>query len=129
MFLYLSFDSFLAGIAIGSFRLSANLRAALVAAFAACDGLATIIGANVHLRVPDLPWFSVYLMAALLLLIAAKHSRAVLFALPVLFSLDNFVAGAPVASAVLMGAGSAGMAALGIIVSPLIFGLVRKHLV
>ena len=110
----LGFDSFLAGLAIGPIVSSWSARAWLVGLFGLCDGVATLLGAAGPHLVPEPPAAALYLLGVVLVILAARRSRAWLYAMPVLFSLDNFAAAGPASDAPALAVSSAAMAALGL---------------
>jgi putative Mn2+ efflux pump MntP len=102
--LLLSLDSFVVCIALGTFVSGRATRRRLVLAFGGCDALATLAGAA-HGPLATIGWMGnagpallgVYGIAVLLAGWwgrAVAGDRRVLFALPVLLSLDNLVVGA-----------------------------------
>jgi len=107
-------DSVVAGLAIGPFVTSWRAGAAYALLFGVCDGVATVLGSMIPHRVPEPPELLIYLAAACLLAAGIRHSRAWLWALPMLFSLDNLVAGYPAVDAPQLALGSAAMAGLGL---------------
>lgn len=107
-------DSLLAGLALGPILASWRARAAYAMLFGVCDGVATLLGAMVPHRVPEPPAVLFYLVAAALLIRGARRDPAWLYALPVLFSLDNFAASNSAADAPGLALGSAAMAGLGL---------------
>ncbi len=113
MFL-LGFDSLLAGLAVGPILSSWRGRALFVALFGLCDGIATLLGAAVPHLVPEPPAVALYLLGVVLIIQGARRSRAWLYAMPVLFSLDNLAAGSPAAAAPALALSSAAMAAVGL---------------
>jgi hypothetical protein len=110
----LGFDSFLAGLAIGPILRSWRSRAWFVALFGVCDGEATLLGAAAPHVVPELPAAALYGLAVVVVIQGARRSRAWLYAMPLLFSLDNLAAGAPAAEAPALALSSAAMAAAGL---------------
>jgi hypothetical protein len=110
----LGFDSFLAGLAIGPILPSWSARAWIVGLFGLCDGLASLLGTAVPHLVPELPAAALYLLGVVLVILAAQRSRAWLYAMPVLFSLDNLAAAGPACNAPGLAVSSAAMAAAGL---------------
>lgn len=110
----LSFDSFLAGIVLGSIILCWRGRGWCVVLFGVCDGLATLLGAAVPHQLPGPPTAALYLLGVVLIIQAARRSRAWLYAMPFLLSLDNFAAGGTAADAPALALSSAAMAAVGL---------------
>ena len=96
-----SLDSFLASLGIGLIESSAINRRRLIAAFALCDWLGTLAGAAVRLGPPHLrPGGLRLTLASLLfggiviaLMASRKRFRGIVFAIPILLSLDNFLNG------------------------------------
>jgi putative Mn2+ efflux pump MntP len=115
----LGFDSFLAGIAIGPIILSWRARAWYVVMFGVCDGVATLLGAALPHRLPEPQSAALYLVGVVLIIQGARRSRAWLFVMPFLFSLDNLAAGGSAAEAPALALSSAAMAAAGLALSAL----------
>lgn len=113
MFL-LGFDSLLAGLAIGPILSSRRGLAAFVLLFGVCDGAATLLGAAVPHFVPEPPAAALYLIAVMLIIQGARRSRAWLYAMPVLFSLDNLAGGSAASDALGLALSSAAMAGIGL---------------
>ncbi len=137
-------DSFLVSVPLGAIELSPLRRRRLALSFGACDGLATGLGALLPLAgVRFFIWEPVWIAPALIagyglfvitlgLGVSADGSGGkggrLLFALPVLLSLDNFVGGsassisAPevVAGAVELGAISGAMSLAGLAVGAML---------
>lgn len=95
-----SLDSFIATLGIGLLECSRTTRRKLILAFAACDLLATLAGAflrpaTVHIHHGGLaPFFPVIMaMVAVAVLSYGRKLPARLMWIPVLLSLDNFLAG------------------------------------
>ncbi len=114
--LLLSTDSLVAGIGIGVLRLSHRARALVAIAFGICDGIGTLLGGLTMHRGPDAPEALTYAVAAGLVVLAGRGSKAWLCAMPVIFGLDNLAAGnagglGPLTAAV----GSGAMAGFGIL--------------
>jgi hypothetical protein len=110
----LGFDSFLGGLAIGPIVSSWRGRAVFVLLFGVCDGVASLLGAAVPHLVPTPPDAALYLIAVVVIIQGARRSRAWLYAMPVLFSIDNLAAGNAVSDAPALALSSAAMAAAGI---------------
>jgi hypothetical protein len=83
-------------------------------AFGLCDGLSTVLGAVAPHLAPDLPLAMVYALAVAVIIKAASQSRAWLYGMPILLSLDNLTAGRPASDAVALALSSAAMAGLGL---------------
>jgi hypothetical protein len=113
MFL-LGFDSLLAGLAIGPILSSWRGRAVFALLIGVCDGAATLLGAAVPHLVPELPSAALYLIAVALIIRGAQRSRTWLYAIPVLFSLDNVAFGSAPSDALGLALSSAAMACLGL---------------
>ena len=111
--LLLGTDSLFAGLAMGLW-VGSRARAAYALLFGVCDGAATVLGSIIPHQAPELPAILVYLVAAGVLALGSRRNRLWLWALPVLFSLDNLAAGYPVAEAPALAIGSAAMAGLGL---------------
>jgi putative Mn2+ efflux pump MntP len=112
-----SFDSFLAGVAMGSWVPSWRPKFGLALAFGACDAAATLAGSVWRHRLPGPPALVIYLLCAFLFVWAVRSNRALLYLLPVLFSVDNFFGGNPASMAPALGFGSAVMVLFGLIVA------------
>jgi hypothetical protein len=110
----LGFDSFLAGLAIGAILSSWSARAWIVGLFGLCDGLASLLGAAAPYFVPEPPAAALYVLGVVLVILAARRSRAWLYAMPILFSLDNVAGGALASDAPALAVSSAAMAAAGL---------------
>jgi len=99
--LFCSLDSFLASLGIGLIESSAINRRKFIAAFALCDWLGTLVGAAVRLGPPHLrPGGFALTLASLLfggiavaVMASSKRFRGIVFAIPILLSLDNFLNG------------------------------------
>jgi hypothetical protein len=120
----LSLDSFLCCLAIGTLALSSGEKLRLAMAFGACDALASFLGAILPHALPAPPTLPIYLVACLLLGLAARYSRTLLYALPVLLGIDNFFESAGPESVLAAGLGSAALALGGLTLG----GLVRPSL-
>jgi putative Mn2+ efflux pump MntP len=112
--LSLGLDSFMAGLAIGPILPSWGGRMLSALAFGLCDGLASWLGASIQHQLPDLPEFVLYIGSVVLLLAGAIRSRAWLFALPLVLSIDNLAAAVPAGQAPVLALGSAAMAGVGL---------------
>jgi putative Mn2+ efflux pump MntP len=96
-----SLDSFMATLNIGLLECSKTTRRKLILAFGACDLLATLAGAflrpaTVHIHHGGLaPFFvpAIMAMVAVAVLAYGRKLPARLMWIPVLLSLDNFLAG------------------------------------
>ena len=110
----LGLDSLLAGLALGSILPSWRGRAVFVLLFGACDGIATLVGAAVPHFAPEPPAAALYLIAVALIIQGARRSRMWLYAMPVLFSLDNLAAGNAASDAVGLALSSAAMVSVGL---------------
>ncbi len=132
----LSLDSLVASIAIGALPLRTVKRSALIAAFGISDGIAALIGGSIpvlsHWFLHQPEWVTLASVAAyafyVLLFVRAARSEQhrvsarALYALPILFSLDNLLAGSvllqhgsPLMGAFVLGCVSSAMAFLGIL--------------
>ncbi|HTW26404.1 MAG TPA: hypothetical protein VME92_04705 [Acetobacteraceae bacterium] len=119
MALALGLDSFIAGLAVGTLRLSWRTRFAFAALLGVADGAATLLGAAISHALPAPPEALLYLLAAAALVLAARHSRAWLFSLPLWLSLDNLAAGAPAAEAPALALSSMALALAGLALAAL----------
>jgi hypothetical protein len=118
-------DSLLASLALGFGKLSWRERLRLAAAFGGCDVAATLLGTVRPHHLPHPPALVVYFLCALLAGRAARSSRALLYALPALLSIDNLFGGAPASLALLLGAGSATMSMCGFLLASVSRRLLR----
>jgi hypothetical protein len=114
---WLSIDSFVACLAIGSLPLATREIAGLSVVFGSCDAAGTLLGALIPPAISAPPAFATYLACACLLGIAARHSRGILYALPVVLSIDNMFSGAPTNLAPTLGLSSAAMALTGMLLA------------
>jgi hypothetical protein len=97
-------------------------------AFGVCDGIAASLGIHSDYHLPEPVTIVVYFVGAFLLGRAARSRSVLLYALPVLLSVDNLLGGAPTTLAPALGIGSALMALFGLSVSLLIRpALVASH--
>ena len=121
--LLLGLDSGVCCFAIGWMPLAWRTRAMLALAFGACDAMASAAGvlSNHPLAAP--PTLVVYLCCAALLGLATRYSRKLLYALPILLSLDNFASGTGLDNAISDGIGSAMLALAGFSLGALAFRL------
>lgn len=110
----LGFDSFLAGLVIGSYALSSRDRFRIAIMFGACDAAATLVGSLWLHRSAEPPALAVYLICVLLLASSTRARRALLYCLPALLSVDNLFGGVPASLAPALGGSSALMALLGL---------------
>jgi putative Mn2+ efflux pump MntP len=110
-------DSFLAGLAVGSFALSKRHWLRLAFAFGACDAAATLAGSFRPHWLRELPSLPIYLLCAFLVARAVRSNRALLYTLPLLLSVDNFFSGNPASTAPALGFGSAVFVLLGLSVA------------
>jgi hypothetical protein len=113
MFLF-GFDSLFAGLAIGPIISSRRGWAVFVLLFGVCDGAATLLGAAVPHLVPTPPVAALYLIAVALIIQGARRSRVWLYAMPVLFSLDNLAAASAPSDTLGLALSSAAMAGVGL---------------
>lgn len=116
----LGFDSFLASLVIGSYAWSGRERLRLALAFGGCDAVAALVGQVWPHRFAEPPTLAIYLGCVFLLAVAARTSRIVLYALPVLLSIDNLFSGGPASMVPALGASSALMALLGLSLTALV---------
>jgi hypothetical protein len=113
----LGIDSFIACLAMGALPITRWEAVRLAAAFGLCDAAATLIGMQIpHAMPSSLDWV-LYLICAALIGIAARHSRRILYLVPILLSLDNLVAGAPPWACVELAVSSAAMALAGLLLA------------
>jgi putative Mn2+ efflux pump MntP len=113
----LGLDSLLAGLALGSRSLSWRDRLRFAMIFGLCDATANLCGSVWQHPFPEPPALAIYILCALSLCFAARYSRSLLYALPVLLSIDNLFSGGPATMAPLLGFSSAAMALLGLTVA------------
>jgi hypothetical protein len=110
----LSFDSFAAGLVIGSYALSSRDRFRIAIMFGVCDAAATLVGSLWLHRSAEPHALAVYLICVLLLAASTRARRALLYCLPALLSVDNLFGGVPASLAPALGGSSALMALLGL---------------
>jgi hypothetical protein len=110
----LGYDSFLASLVIGSYALTWRDRFRFAIAFGCCDAAAVLMASILPHRLPGPPAVAIYLACVFVLAVAARTSRTVLYALPLLLSMDNLFSRAPASMAPVLGASSAVMALLGL---------------
>jgi hypothetical protein len=124
---FLTADSFVCGLALGSQALPTALRLRLVLAFGICDAIASAIGQMIGHPKMLPPALIVYLCCAGLLGLAAGGNRRILYALPVLLCIDNLADGA--SSPIPAGVASGAMAAFGMAIAAFLGrSAMRKHL-
>lgn len=121
--LWLALDSGLCCFAIGWTPLVWSTGARLALAFGACDAIASAAGVLCNHPLAPPPTLVVYLCCAGLLGLATRYSRKLVYALPVLLSLDNFASGSGLGNAVSDGIGSAMLALAGLSLGALAFRL------
>jgi hypothetical protein len=110
----LSFDSFLASLILGTRSLATRQQLLLSAAFGVCDYAASMAGWSGSSAFEGPFQFAIYALCAALLALAARGPRrAMIYALPLLLSLDNLFCGIPSKMAPLLGVGSAAIALAG----------------
>jgi len=110
----LSFDSFLASLIIGTRSLSTRQQLLLSTAFGICDYAASMAGLSWSSAFEGPLQFAIYALCAALFALAARGPRrAMIYALPLLLSLDNLFCGISPKLAPLLGFGSAAMAVVG----------------
>ena len=112
--LMLGTDSLIAGLAIGPVFGLWRQRAVFAFLFGFCDGAAAVLGAAMRHRVPEASSALLYLVAVALIVQGVRRSPAWLYALPVLFSVDNFAAATAASEAPALALGSAAMAGVGL---------------
>jgi putative Mn2+ efflux pump MntP len=96
-----SIDSFLAALGIGLLERSESRNRKFIIAFAVCDLISTLAGLTLRSTLVPIPRLGSGLVLALLLLTAAAAAvlaysqklPAIFISIPILLSLDNFVAG------------------------------------
>jgi putative Mn2+ efflux pump MntP len=110
----LGLDSFLAGLVVGPILLSWGGRTRLALGFGLCDGLASWAGACMPHQLLRFPDVVAYVCCVPLLLASATRSRAWLYALPLVLSIDNLAAGIPASQTPILALSSAAMAAVGL---------------
>lgn len=114
LYTWLSVDSFIACLAIGASPLTRREIARLTAAFGICDACGTLLGSLIPHAIPSPPEFAIYLVCALMLGIASRYDRRIVYTLPILLSIDNIFGGAPASLAPALGLSSAVMALAGL---------------
>jgi hypothetical protein len=92
-FFALGIDSFLGGLAIGSFTRGWVRRLSLAATFGLCDGAATLIGHwfGLHGPLQAIPMLSAYLTLVFFTSAFPWRIRDKVFVLPLVLSIDNLV--------------------------------------
>ena len=128
----LGLDSLLACFAIGIFRSTRLQSLCMAGAFGLCDAGATMLGQVIpnHLEIPEL---APYLASVVLLGLAARYSRVLLYGLPGLLAFDN-IAGSPhtahgvLRAASMLGGSSAIMALCGFALAGLVASIVSRRL-
>ena len=118
--LLLGLDSALCCLAVGAIMPSVRQRLRLALAFGLCDGIASIAGSMLASPFAEPSEFAVYLGCAAVLGLAARCWRPLVFALPVLMSVDNLVSGGKPGDALFNGATSAALAVLGLYMGMLV---------
>jgi len=109
-----SLDTFLVCLGIGWQVRSWRERFRLALIFGMCDAMATALGSLWYYRLPELTTWAIYLLCAFLFGQAVRSRSAVVYALPVLLSLDNLFGGIPAGMAPVMGLGSTVIGLLGL---------------
>jgi len=102
-----SLDSFIASLVIGCGSMGWRARVTLAAGFGICDGAAAAVGSfSPHVGLESFQ-FGIYAVCVTLLAANARDRwPALLYALPLLLSLDNLFCGLSVESAPVLGIGS-----------------------
>ena len=121
--LLLGLDSGLCCFAIGLTPIAWSTSVRLALAFGACDAIASAAGALSNHPLAAPPTFIVYLCCVVLLGLATRYSRKLVYALPVLLSLDNFASGSGLGDALADGFSSAALALAGLVLGALAFRL------
>jgi putative Mn2+ efflux pump MntP len=109
----LSLDSLVASCAIGFLSLSWRERLNLAIAFGAWDAAAILMGSAIPHRLLEPPSLAIYILFVLMLSLAARSNRRLLYALPMILSIDNFFSGCPASAAFALGLSSATLSLLG----------------
>jgi hypothetical protein len=99
--LFYSVDSFAAALGIGLLGCARVTRRKLIWAFATCDLVAGLAGASLRfatVHIPESGWARLFVpvimvVVAVAVLVYGRKAPAHLMCIPVLFSLDNFLAG------------------------------------
>jgi hypothetical protein len=112
--LLLGLDSALCCLAVGAIMPSVRQRLGLALAFGLCDGIASIAGSMLASPFAEPSDAAIYLCCAAVLGLAARYWRPLVFALPVLMSIDNLVSGGNPGDAFLNVATSAALALVGL---------------
>ena len=110
----LGLDSFLACTAIGLRSRPWREQWRIALAFGGCDALSTLLGSFWWHRTMEPAAIVLWLIGAFLFLRTAPRNRALVYAIAVLFSLDNLFVGSPAAMAPLITLSSATMGLLGL---------------
>ncbi len=122
----LGLDSLVAGLAVGWILSGWRGRISFALGCGLCDGIASWAGAAVPHQLPDCFDAGLYLVCVGLLLAGAVRTRAWLYAMPVVLSIDNLAAGVSADQAPLLALSSAVMAASGLALAGL--GRISVHL-
>jgi hypothetical protein len=112
--LWLGTDSLAACLGIGLLTTTWLQRVRLAVAFGGCDAFASIRGPGFLHDLPAPPAIALYLSCAMLLGLAARWDRRVLYLIPLLLSIDNALSGTPASLAPLLGLSSAVLAMAGL---------------
>jgi hypothetical protein len=112
--LWLGTDSLLACLGIGLVTTTWRQRVWLAVAFGGCDTFASMLGAGFLLDLPAPPAIVLYLFCALLLGLAARLDRRILYLVPLLLSIDNGLSEASPILATLLGLSSSVLAMAGL---------------
>jgi hypothetical protein len=109
-----SLDSFIASLVIGCVSIGWRTRITLAAGFGICDAVAAAVGSFLPPVDLDFTLFAIYAVCVILLAANARTQRsALLYALPILLSVDNLFCGMSVESAPVLGIGSCVSSLLG----------------
>lgn len=108
-----SLDSFLVCVAVGSQMPLWRDRLRLSLVFGICDAAAALLGSFWQCGALEPQAIAIYLLCATLIAQGASHSRALLYAAPLLLSIDNLFGG-NAESAPVFGLGSFAMALCGL---------------
>lgn len=109
-------DSALCCVALGAATLSWRVRFRLAFAFGLCDTAGSMLGSVLDRPWPLPPGLALYLSFAVLLGLAVRRFPRLLWATPIVLSLDNLAIGGHLGDALADGMGSASLALLGLVV-------------
>lgn len=107
-------DSLLMGLGAGFVVLRLRDRVAWAIAFGACDGAASVLGAECLHRSIDIPGAAYFALIGLMVALVSCGKRWVLWCVPLIFSVDNFFSMTPADEAPVLAMSSALFAFVGL---------------